>query len=149
MILIPILILSIIITTISFAMAKIVMTFQKNEFSPILAFIITIPCLTALCMSYVDNTKVEVSSSKKYQLKLNKEGHTQYSMASNYGYGTNDYKVITIKNKAMTVENPDDIVYNQTQKSTLKIKTTTSYIPVFGHKIKTVIDEHQTLYIIK
>lgn len=82
--------------------------------------------------------------SKTYQLKLNNEGHTQYSVK------TDDiYKVTTNHNKEMTVDNPDDIVYNKTEKSTLKIKTTTSYLPIFGHNIKINIDKTQKLYIIK
>ena len=123
---------------------------KKSQSDSIYFFILitglVITAILAVCFFFATP---KTTISKTYQLKLNNEGHTQYSVKTGSDVDYDIYKVTTNHNKEITVDNPDDIIYNKTAKSTLKIKTTTSYLPIFGHNIKTNIDKTQKLYIIK
>ena len=144
-----IIVMSIIITFSAFAIGAVVKTASNNTLAQQIATLLSLFFIWGSTFLITEVNKVTSTSSKTYQLKLNSEGHTQYSVKSGQGTAYDTYKVTTDKNKIMTVYSPDNLVYNKTNKSKLTIKTTNDYLLLFGYKIKMIVNETQTLYIIK
>ena len=149
MLIIAFLIIGIIVTVMSVVISSLVSLLSKNIVSEPMVRVLVAVLLFSTIFSLLKSNLVTNNSSRTYQLKLNGEGHTQYSVKSDQSTAYGKYKVTTIKNKVMTVDNPDSLVYNKTNKSKLIIKTKNVYLSLFGYKFKINSNETQTLYIIK
>ena len=149
MLIIAFLIIGISVAVVSVVISSKVELLSKNRLPEPMVRVLVAVLLFSTTFSLLNSNLVTSNSSRTYQLKLNSEGHTAYSLKTGSGLSYDEYKVTTVHNTVMTIVHPNDIVYNQTNKSKLKITTTNSYLPIFGHNIKIDVNKTQTLYIIK
>ena len=135
--------LSVFILFISIIAMAIVFDITKNNNLLMPTLIVVVSCFTALILS---NQSAQ-TSTVKYQLALNREGHTQYSTTSSDYSGTK-YTFTTKNHKTVSAFDPD-ISYNKTNTSHLEVKTTHRSSNLFGIKFPITNDVSYHVDIIK
>lgn len=135
--------LSVFILFISIIAMAIVFDITKNNNLLMPTLIVVVSCFTALILS----NQSSQTSTVKYQLALNSEGHTQYSTKSSDYSGTK-YTFTTKNHKTVNAFDPD-ISYNRTNTSHLEVKTTQRSSNLFGIKFQIANDVSYHVDIIK